>query len=349
MANEIDIYQPRYMAEVVRQAPPVHTYFRDTFFNHVLTFPTERVDIDMVKGDRKILPYVHPDAGGKAVEMDGYQTKSYKPPLVSGYIITTASQMMTRLPGETLYSGMTPAQRAAQKLVEEYNTLNDAATRREEYMCVEAIKTGQIIVKGPGVSETIDFDFTNTVELQNNEQWGKSDAAVLANLEDWANKVLIEGFANVDTAIMGKTALRHFMADENVLKLLDNRRVELGIIAPRELPGGVSYIGHLSKPNLDIYQYAGVYTDDWTNPDEPVVKPLIDDNMVILISSAANFTIAYGAGSYYEDNKQLVTVQASRLLHSYIAHNPERRILELQARPLPIPDKADSWLVAKVC
>ena len=262
MPNAIDIYQPRYMAEVVRQTPPIHTYFRDTFFNRVITFPTERVDMDLMKGDRKILPYVHPDAGGKAVKMDGFQTKSYAAPLVSGYIVTTAAQMMTRLPGEDLYSGMTPAERAARKLMEEYATLNDACTRREEYMCAEAIKTGLIHVEGPGVKEDIDFDFTNTVSLTGDEQWGGSKAAILNNLEDWVSRVLIEGFANVDTAIMGKTALRKFLDDADVMKKLDNRRVELGIIAPRELPGGVSYIGHLNKPNLDIMQYAGVYLDD---------------------------------------------------------------------------------------
>lgn len=349
MPNAIDIYQPRYMAEVVRQTPPIPTYFRDTFFNRVITFPTERVDMDLMKGDRKILPYVHPDAGGKAVKMDGFQTKSYAAPLVSGYIVTTAAQMMTRLPGEDLYSGMTPAERAARKLMEEYATLNDACTRREEYMCAEAIKTGLIHVEGPGVKEDIDFDFTNTVSLTGDEQWGGSKAAILNNLEDWVSRVLIEGFANVDTAIMGKTALRKFLDDADVMKKLDNRRVELGIIAPRELPGGVSYIGHLNKPNLDIMQYAGVYLDDWTDPANPTVKPLVDDNMIILISSAASFIMAYGACNYYDESKQLVTAQTSRLMHSYIDHNPERRILQLDARPLPIPDKVDSWLVATVC
>ena len=216
-------------------------------------------------------------------------------------------------------------------------------------MCAEAIKTGLIHVEGPGVKEDIDFDFTNTVSLTGDEQWGGSKAAILNNLEDWVSRVLIEGFANVDTAIMGKTALRKFLDDADVMKKLDNRRVELGIIAPRELPGGVSYIGHLNKPNLDIMQYAGVYLDDWTDPANPTVKPLVDDNMIILISSAAGFIMAYGACSYYDESKQLVTAQTSRLMHSYIDHNPERRILQLDARPLPIPDKVDSWLVATVC
>ena len=30
-------------------------------------------------------------------------------------------------------------------------------------------------------------------------------------------------------------------------------------------------------------------------------------------------------------------------------HGPDRMILELQTRPLTIPDKVDSWLVAEVC
>ncbi len=64
--------------------------------------------------------------------------------------LTTADQLMTRLPGEDLYSGMTPAQRAAQKLMEEYATLNDATTRREEWMAVQAIVTGTIPIVGEG-------------------------------------------------------------------------------------------------------------------------------------------------------------------------------------------------------
>ena len=55
MPNEVNIYTPRYLAEVVRQAPPIHTYFRDTFFTNIKTFSTERVDIDLVKGDRRMV------------------------------------------------------------------------------------------------------------------------------------------------------------------------------------------------------------------------------------------------------------------------------------------------------
>ena len=231
MANEVNIYSPRYLAEVVRQTPAVHTYFRDTFFTNVKTFATERVDIDLVKGDRRMAAFVHPRVGGKVLKANGYQTESYKPPLINPYDVTTADQLMTRLPGEDLYSGMTPAQRAAQKLMEEYATLNDATTRREEWMAVQAIVTGTIPIVGEGVNETIDFGLTNKKTLTGDNKWGGSKADILGNLGDWTDAVLHGGFANVDTLIMGKTAKAKFFADANVQKMLDNRRMNLGEIA----------------------------------------------------------------------------------------------------------------------
>lgn len=349
MANEINIYTPRHLAEVVRLAPPVHTFFLEKFFTKKKTFSTERVDIDIKKGDRRMAAFVHPKVGGKVLKDSGFQTESYKPPLVNPFTITTADQLKDRLPGEDLYSDKTPAQRAAAQLKEEYNLLNDATTRREEWMAVQAIVAGQIPVVGEGVNEVIDFGLTNTATLTGNNKWGGSSAKIIDNLDDWKNQTLINGFANVDMAIMGKAALRAFLADADVQKQMDNRRIQMGLIQPKELPNGVSYIGTLLKPNLDIYQYSEVYYDDYTDPSNPETKPLIPDNKVILISSNADYMRAYGLCTYIDDDsRQWKTAQTDRLLRSYIEHQPDRKVLELQCHPLPIPDKADSWFVATV-
>ena len=350
MANEVNIYTPRYLAEVVRQAPPVHTFFRDTFFTNIKTFATERVDIDLVKGDRRMAAFVHPRVGGEVLKSQGYQTESYKPPLINPYDVTTADQLMQRLPGEDLYSGMTPAQRAAKKLLDEYKVLNDATTRREEWMAVQAIVTGSIPVVGKGVNETISFGLNNKVTLTGNNKWGGSSATILKNLEDWVEQVQDSGFANVDMIIMGKKAKELFFADEDVQKKLDNRRIEIGRLEPKSLPNGVRYLGHLNDPNLDLYTYGEKYYDDWTDPTNPTTKPLIPENAVVLISSQPDYVLAYGACTYIEDaSQQWVTAETARLLRSYVEHHPDRRFLELQAHPLPIPDKVDSWLVATVC
>lgn len=349
MANEVKIYDPRYLAEVVRQAPPVHTFMRDTFFTNRKTYPTEWVDIDMMKGDRRMAPFVNPRAGGKNLPGAGYETKSWKAPLVNPSDVTYADQLMKRMPGETLYGGMTPAQRAAKKLMEDYQRINDAVTRREEWMCARAMVDGKIIVKGEGVYAEIDFLHTNRVKLAAAKQWGKSGVKILDDLDAWEEMVRVNGFANVDMAIMGKTALKKFLEDEKVQKALDNRRIEMGLIHPKDLPNGVKYIGHLNSPNLDIYTYSEVFLDDWTDPENPTIQPLVPGNVVMLASSSANYVMAHGQCSYIDEAENWVTAETERLMRSYVLRNPDRRMLEVQSRPLPIPDKVDSWFVAEVC
>jgi len=350
VANEVNLYTPRYLAEVVKVAPPMYTFFKDTFFTNVKTFATERVDIDLVKGDRHMAAFVHPKLGGTAMQESGYITRSYKPPLVNPYSITTADQLLQRLPGEDMYSGKTPAQRAAEKLVEEYNKMNDAATRREEWMAAQAIMTGGIHVLGEGVEETIDFILNNKETLTGTARWGQSAAKIRENLRAWKRKVQLNGFANVNMVVMGREAWDKFCTDKDIRETLDIRRYDYGVLGQeRELPNGLTYHGHLNDPAVDIYEYNEVYLDDWTDPKNPKTLPLVPDNAVLMISSAARYMMAYGLCTYIEDQSQRwVTAQTPRLLRSYVAHRPDRRMVELQTRPLPIPDKVDSWQVATV-
>ena len=345
MANEINIYEPRYLAEAVRTAPPIRTFLRDRFFSNVKTFSTERVDIDIVKGNRKMAAFVHPMVGGEIVQNEGYETKSYAPPLINPATVTTADMFLQRLPGEDIYSGRTPADRAAEKLAEDYKKLNDMTTRREEWMAAQVLTTGQLKVKGKGVDEVIDFGFTNKINLEGTKQWGKSAADTLGNLREWKQQVSRNGFANADMVIMGKKASDTFMADSKVLDLMDKRRFDIGAMAPKELEGGLTYYGHLNLPGVDIYGYDEVYLDEETGE----TKPLIPDNVVMMIPGNANFMRAYGLCAYLDDDKVWHTAETARLLRAYVEHRPDRRFLELQTHPLLIPDKVDSWLVATVC
>ena len=294
--------------------------------------------------------FVHPRVGGQVLKANGFSTESYKPPLINPYDVTTADQHMTRLPGEDLYSGMTPAQRAARKLMDEYNRLNDATTRREEWMCVQAIVTGQIPIVGPGVNEVIDFGFTNKIKLDGTKQWGKTAAKPIEDLEDWTEKVLTGGFHQRGPRDHGARLLCAPSSTTRRCRSSLTTAASTSAATTRDLPNGVKYYGHLTSPNIDLYTYGEVYLDDWTDPETPAVKPLVPENVVILISGQSNFMLAYGACTYIEDGtQQWVTAETSRLLRSYVEHHPDRRMVELQAHPLPIPDKVDSWLVAEVC
>lgn len=344
MPNMVDLYTPRTLAEVVKTTPPVRTFLRDRFFTNVKTFPTKRVDIDIVKGNRKMAAFIHPMVGGEIVQAEGYETKSYAPPLINPATISTADQLLERLPGEDMYSGKTPADRAAEKLIDEYNQLNDMTTRREEWMAAQVLTTGQLKVKGKGVDEVIDFGLTNKITLASTKKWGASAADIWGNLKDWKQQVSRNGFANANMVIMGKAAADAFMADATVAKLLDNRRIEIGAIKPEEMEGGITYYGHLNLPGVDIYGYDEVYLDDETGE----TKPLIPDNVVLMIPSAASFMRAYGMCTYLDDAGAWHRAETDRLLRTYVEHRPDRRFIELQTHPLLIPDKIDSWFAATV-
>lgn len=350
MPNTIDLYTPRHLMGVVESVPPVHTFFRDTFFTHRDYSATDTVDIDFKKGSRHMAAFVNPNMGGETLLNTGYETKTYKPPLLNPDTVTTADDLLTRMAGENIYSARTPAERAVAKLAADYQRIEDSLARREEWMCCQAITSGSIHVLGRGVDETINFGFTNKETLASAKKWGGSAADPIADLRRWKMAVAKNGFANADCCIMGADAYAAFISNEKVLKALDNKNYQVGVIAPEATAGtGAMFVGHLNDPQIDIYVYNEVYLDDFTDPANPVVRDLIPAGAVVLLPHGANFTMAYAQlTAIDESTKQFYTVLGSRLLKSYIAHKPDRRILEAMAKPLAIPTLVDSWFVATV-
>ena len=158
----MDLFTPETMDGVVRAMPPVHTFFKDTFFNNVKPQFTEKVRVEFVKGKRKIAPFVNLKDKAKVVEKLGYITDEFETPMVRIKDVTTIEDMVKRLPGEVLQnSGITPLKRGIQLMAEQMASFEDMIARREEWMCVQAMMEGVIPVLGDGVNMEIDFGFTN--------------------------------------------------------------------------------------------------------------------------------------------------------------------------------------------
>lgn len=350
MANEISIFDPRTMGKVVYRMPVVHTFFRTTFFKNVQTFPTKSVDVDFKKGNRALAPFVHRKIGGKTVPNSGYQTKTYTPPLVAPNKITTVDDLLNRLPGESIYSGKSPAERAVEKLAQDFTELNEMIVRREEWMAAQAIFTGTIPIIGDGINEVIDFSFTNTETITTAaKKWTTDTADPIADLKRWRKQVQKTGFVNCNVCIMADDVATAFLNNAKVQKLLDTKGYDLAVIKPRELPNGVTYIGTLHAEGLDIYTYNEWYLDDWTNPEAPEQKPIVPDGTLALLSTAASYSMYYGAVTLLDEiTKNFVTVEGAKVPDSWIERNPSRRFLQLNSNPLPVPHEVDSWFVAKV-
>lgn len=350
MAINASIYDPRSMGTLISRIPPVHTFFRDTFFKNEKTFITKSVDVDFKKGNRALAPFVHPKIGGKTIPNSGYQTKTYTPVLVAPNKITTVDDLLNRSAGENPYSGKTPAERAVEKLADDFSELTEMIIRREEWMAATAIFTGQIPIIGEGLNEVIDFNFTNIETIVTPAlKWSGADADPLKDLERWRKTVQKEGFVNCNICIMASDVSAEFVNNPKIQKLLDTKAYDLAAIKPRELPNGVTYIGTINKLGLDIYEYNEWYLDDWTNPEVKEPKPLVPDGTLALLSTAANYSIYYGASTIIDEKSgEFITVEGNRVPQTWVERRPDRRFLQINSHPLTVPHEVNSWFVAKV-
>lgn len=350
MPFEVDIYKPRTMMAAIKKTAPNNSFFRTTFFNQEKTFYTKSIDIDIKRGNLKCAPYVSRKIGGKIIANSGYETNSYTPPLLAPEKLTTIDDILARAPGDPIYGGKTPEIKAAEKLVEDMQELRDMHERRQEQMCAEIFTTGMLTIKGEGVDEVIDFKLTNKETLEKTKMWGTDKADPIEDLDRWKEAVRTKSFNNPDIIIMGKTAVNKLLHTKSVLEMLDVKNVDMGVLAPRKLPNGVTYIGSLAPNRISIYTYSGSYTDDWTNPEAPKDKPFVPDNAVIVASTNANYIMGYGAVEYAEPNTNTIKlVEAKYVPDTYVLRKPPRRFLNLSSSPLPIPAEIDSWFVATVC
>ena len=349
----ISIYDPRTMGKLVERMPKVHTFVRDTFFRNRETFDTQKIDVDFKKGNRALAPFVHKKKGGATIDNEGFQTNTYEPPLVAPNKITTIDDILKRTPGESLYNGKSPNQRAVEKMQRDFTELDEMITRREEWMCCQSLFRGKILIldkNGKAIQEEIDFQFTNKETLKTADSWKTKKGGKIAQLKAWRKQVQKKGFVNCNICLMGSDALEAFLSDEEVQKMLDVRRFEVAVIAPKELPNGATYIGTIHEIGMDIYTYNEWYLDNWTNAEKPEDKPLLPDNIVALLSTEANYSVYYGAvGIVDEAGKTIAVVEGSRIPEQWVERRPARRFLQLSSAPIPVPHEVDSWFIATVC
>ena len=349
----ISIYDPRTMGKLVERMPKVHTFVRDTFFCNRETFDTQKIDVDFKKGNRALAPFVHKKKGGATIDNEGFQTNTYEPPLVAPNKITTIDDILKRTPGESLYNGKSPNQRAVEKMQRDFTELDEMITRREEWMCCQSLFRGKILIldkNGKAIQEEIDFQFTNKETLKTADSWKTKKGGKIAQLKAWRKQVQKKGFVNCNICLMGSDALEAFLSDEEVQKMLDVRRFEVAVIAPKELPNGATYIGTIHEIGMDIYTYNEWYLDNWTNAEKPEDKPLLPDNIVALLSTEANYSMYYGAvGIVDEAGKTIAVVEGSRIPEQWVERRPARRFLQLSSAPIPVPHEVDSWFIATVC
>ena len=343
----ISMFDKRTMIAALESMPPKRTFLKDLFFNNVITSETDKIDVDIYKGNQKMAAFVSPKVGSITVKKEGWKTETYTPPLIGLDDITTAEDILTRSMGENVYSQKSPDERAAEILLRDMARLDTMIEIREEWMCAKALFTGAVDVSGEGVSQNIDFGMSNShkVTLGTGVKWTDTGINPLTDIATWKTLIAKDSFLSADIVIMGAGAAKAFINNAEVQKNLDIRNIDLGVIRPQELPSGAKYIGSDRLNGVDYYTYEGYYVD----PTTGVQTPFVPNGAVLLASKSARTSMMYGAVTIADENtKALLTYAMSRVPDSWVSKKPAARFIQLNSRPLPVPHDIDGFVVATV-
>ncbi|SFA91661.1 Phage major capsid protein E [Cohnella sp. OV330] len=340
-----DIYATPTLLKVVDQTTPLSTYILEKFFEDGESFDTEWVEVQTVKGNKPIAPYVSELQPGKVVVRSGFQAKQYKPALIKPSRAITVNDLKVRSAGESLINPESPEVRARKLIARDISELNDTITRRLVEQAATLIFTGKVIQVGEGVSQVIDYDFTNKVILSGTDLWSdKTNSDPIAFLAAKRRVILNGNAPNPDILLCDYDAAVALMRHPKILALADNKGVDIGTLDTTLLPDGVTYHGRLRDVGLDVFSYTGTYTDD-----AGTEQPFIPAGYIAMLSSRDKFKFHYGATVIMDKQREeFVTFRGKVAAQSWITVEPAQRWLQLLSRPLAVPPNVAGWYVAKV-
>lgn len=336
----IDMFNTRTMLQALEMMFIPKTFLLDTFFKAKDQSSTKYVDIDIIKGKRRLAPFVRPTAQGKVIDRTGYTTKTFEPPYIKPKMPFSGADLLKRQAGDTIYQGnSSPADRAAQQLGKDLLELIQMIVRREEWMAAQALNTGKIAVVGEGINAEIDFlmDANHIITLTGNALWSDyTNSDPITNLRSWKSLCAKDSGLVPDATVVGSDVIKHFLKNDQVQKLLDKTKIALGQINVQALPSGATYYGNIE--GLDIYTY-----DEWYLDDSAVLQPMTPVDRIVMGSTKARAVRHYGA---IQDLK--ATAAVPYFPKSWEEEDPSIQWIMVQSAPLACIHEIDAFLTAKV-
>lgn len=343
------------LLDAVEQMEKTKSFLRDTYFptnDATDIFNTSEVLVEYKNGSKKLAPFVSPRKNGMTMLRDGYSIKGYEPANIAPKRPLYIDDLKKKGFGEALFSKLTPEERQMALITMDLQELDDAITRREEAMAAEVMLTNGCVMKHHAdqgdVYQEKEIHFydggSNPATYTPSAAWSTSSADILGDLAAMI-KMLTSNGCEAKDVIVGSDVATTFINNDKIQKLLDIRRYEMGIVAPRELPSGAAVIavipvmGHI----VNIIAYDATYENA-----SGVVTPYIPADKIIVTAPGAGRT-AYGCVTQVEQVDGAMHSYAGKRVPHYVADAANNsRALTLTAAPLVMPKKQNCFISADV-
>lgn len=353
----IDIYRTQTMVKALELIPPKPTFLKDRYFptEDKNIFITEDVLVDYKdEYQRTMAPCVIPMKGGIPVARTGYRTERLTPPYVAPERILSIDQLNKRQFGETLFSRKSPAEREAAILRDDLTELSEMIDMREEYMAARTLFDNGYELRHYadeyGGNKYEEFTIHFYEEAENPSvytpavSWDEGGDQFYKDIVVMIRSLKRRGIP-VSDLLMGENVAVEILKNEFLLRLLDNRRVQIGEIAPKEMPNGATSYGKIIVDGtvLEMISYTLQYTDEQNKVQDLVPKDSI------ALTAPKTGRILYGSVTQMEEtDRNFHTYTAKRVPHVVSNVKDSIRTLTEKSRPLAVPNVKNSTISAKV-
>jgi hypothetical protein len=322
------------------------TFFRDRFFTTEVRSDREEIMFDVIDKKRRLAPFVSPLVRGKLLESRGFSTRSFRPAYVKPKSVIKPTDSIKRVAGEQLAGSLTMEQRRNIHIRNALIEHDEAITMREEVMCAEAIRLGQVTVTGEGYG-TVVVSFGRDAALREVLSgvalWSDASAKPLKYIQDKA--VLVRqksGGAIVRDVVLGVDAYQAL-----VDRLTDSEKEVLFNTAMRGQTADVQ-LGPRTAEKVVFQGMIGqfgfwTYSDTYQDEEGTDVEVMPADEIILVGSDVEGYR-CYGA--ILDPRAGLQPLP--RFPKNWIEEDPAAELVMTQSAPLMVPLRPNATFSANV-
>lgn len=316
---------------------------------------TEEVEIDIQRNGEDVAIVVQDlSTKGRENESTVYTNKRFKPPIYDERFSLNSFNLLKRSPGDNPFNDVNFMASAAREFMSGMRRIEEKIRRAIELQASQVLQTGTLsLVDSAGTAlYTLDYSPKSAHFPTASNAWGGGSATVLSDIESLCDVISLDGKAEPNRIIMGRAALKAFLADTKVQVQLNNWRMDVGSIGRPQVQGaGGKFHGWISvgQYSLEIWSYSGWYK----HPQTGVATRYITPDKAIIMSDG-RLDLTFGAvPSIVGPDPRLAGINLGRVRNGdggmdlftnlWISEDGRNLHGSVAARPLCIPTAIDTF------
>jgi hypothetical protein len=268
--------------------------FLSSFF---ITLPkylvrSESVKIDVRRGSRKVATVVSDlTQRGSKIKKSVYSNKEFKPPTLALGTDFAPGDLTEKAFGKTEYETAQDeyVMQLMDLIMDDMTEIEKQFLRNIELQSAQIFQTGimNLYDENGNIAYTIDFKVKATHLPTAAVDWDDPAANPDADIESLIDVIQTDSDTIIENVVFGAAALRNYLANVNVVKKFDTRRIDSGVFKPERRSADVRYLGDIliGSEYVACWKYLGRYEDPSTPEAATVLKYVDDDNVLLLPNS----------------------------------------------------------------